>query len=91
MKIKNLKLIDGTFDASEAFRVLSGVLNSKISYHQLEDFSNHIRFNGEISNSKNRIAELQNSQKELIDLMEYAKLEGKKILIKSDIVIEILD
>lgn len=91
MKDKNIKLIDGTFEPVEAIRVLSGVLNSKINFHKLEDFSNHIRFDGAISNSKKRIDELQKSQQELFILMEYAKNNGKKIYIKSDIRIELLD
>lgn len=91
MKEKKVKLIDGTFESNEAIRVVSGVINSKINFHKLDDFSNHIRFEGSISNSKTRIEQLQQSQQELIDLIEYAKLNNKKIKIKSDIHIELLD
>ena len=88
---RNLKLIDGTFEPNDALRVLSGVLNSKINFHKLEDFSNHIRFDGAISNSKHRIDELQHTQKELIELMELAKSNGKKISIQSTITIKFID
>ncbi len=91
MEDKKIKLIDGVFEPNEALRVLSGVLNSKINYHKLEDFSNHIRFDGAISNSKKRINELQNSHQELIELMEFAKINNKKIAVKSEIIIELLD
>ena len=91
MEDKKIKLIDGVFEPNEALRVLSGVLNSKINYHKLEDFSNLIRFDGAISNSKKRINELQNSHQELIELMEFAKINNKKIAVKSEIIIELLD
>lgn len=91
MEYKKIKLIDGIFKPNEAQRVLSGVLNSKINYHKLEDFSNHIRFDSAVSNSKKRIDELQNAQQELIDLMEFAKINNKIIAVKSEIIIQLLD
>lgn len=91
MEDKKIKLIDGVFEPDEALRVLSGVINSKINYHKLEDFSNHIRFDSAISNSKKRIDELQKVQHELKELMEFAKINDKKIIVKSDILIELLD
>ena len=40
---------------------------------------------------KKRIDKLQNAQQELIDSMEFAKIKSKKIVVKSDIIIELLD
>lgn len=86
-----IQLIAGTFEPNDATRILSGVLNSKINFHKLDDFSNHVRFDGAISSSKKRVDELQNAQQEVLNLVEYAKQNGKKIKIKSDIIIELLD
>jgi hypothetical protein len=46
------KLIEG-FYLRRSGNVLTTLINSKIDYHNLEDFSSHIRFNNDISNSKN--------------------------------------
>ncbi len=91
MENKKIRLIDGVFEPNEALRVLSGVINSKINYHKLEDFSNHIRFDGAILNSKKRIDELQGAQEELLDLIEFAKNNNKKIAVKSEIIIQLLE
>ena len=67
------------------------MLNSKINYHKLEDFSNHVRFDSALLHSKKRINELQNAQSDLATLIDFAKQNGKKIKIDSTIIIELLD
>lgn len=90
MNNKKIKLIDGIFEPTEAIKVLSGVINSKINFHKLEDFSNHIRFDGSLSNSKKRIDELNQSLQDFIALIAIAKNKNLKISIKSDIIIELV-
>ena len=87
----NYKLIDGIFQPSEAKKVLLDLLNTKISYHKLDDFSNHIRFNTEISNSKNRIEELLKTSNAIKEIIELANQNGKQLKINSEIIIELID
>ena len=89
-KEQNFKLIDGIFEPEDALKVVSAVINSKIKYHQLEDFSNHIRFNEAESHSKKRIVALENGFSELKNIIELSKVEGKKVKLNSQILIELV-
>lgn len=60
------KLIEGVFAPNEAKNLLNSLIDNKISFHSLEDFSNQIRFNKDTNHSKKRIEEL-NKMKTLID------------------------
>lgn len=60
------KLIEGIFDPNEAKTLLNSLINNKISFHSLEDFSSQIRFNKDANHSKKRIEEL-NKMKGLIE------------------------
>ncbi len=62
------KLIEGIFDPNEAKTLLNSLINNKISFHSLEDFSSQIRFNKDTYHSKKRIEEL-NKMKALIDVV----------------------
>jgi hypothetical protein len=62
------KLIEGVFDPNEAKTLLNSLINNKISFHSLEDFSSQIRFNKDTNHSKKRIEEL-NKMKALIEEM----------------------
>lgn len=46
------KLIEGIFDPNEAKTLLNSLINNKISFHSLEDFSSQIRFNKDTYHSK---------------------------------------
>jgi hypothetical protein len=83
------KLIDGTFSAEDAERVLTTLLNYKIDYHNREDFSNHIRFNKDIEHSKKRIQELTETKGQIKILIQNSKSEDIKFVIKSNISIEL--
>lgn len=83
------KLIDGTFTAEDADRILTTLLNYKIDYHNREDFSNHIRFNKDIEHSKKRIQELTETKEQIKNLIQDSKSEDIKFVIKSNISIEL--
>jgi hypothetical protein len=59
------QLIDGEFTPAGATKVLFPLINDKIKYHTLENFSNEIRFEKDSSNSKKRIIELGQVQEEI--------------------------
>lgn len=83
------KLIDGVFSAEEAINILTALFNYKIDYHSREDFSNHVRFNKDISHSKNRILELSEAKKAMRKMIENSKSSNEKLIINSIITIRL--
>lgn len=81
-------LINSTFTPIDANNILSEFIKSKINYHKLDDFSQHIRFNRDSQHSKNRIEELKAAQQELKEIVEKAKSMGLNLSIKSTVHIE---
>ena len=84
----NIKLIDSVFTPSEAEKVLLSLINNKINYHNLEDFSNHIRFNNTLSHSKKRVQELNEAKDEIDKIVELAKANGVNLTVNSFIEIK---
>ncbi|WP_326936385.1 hypothetical protein [Flavobacterium sp. PL11] len=84
---KEYKLIDGIFSNEEAGNILTALFNYKIDYHNREDFSNHIRFNKDISNSKQRIQELIDAKNAIKVMLEKSKMDPSNLVIKSTITI----
>lgn len=79
------KLIDGVFTPEEAGKVLTALINSKINHHNLEDFSNHIRFNNDLSHSKKRVVELNEAKEKIKNLLEVAEANGLNLVVNSTI------
>jgi hypothetical protein len=77
------KLIDGQFNADDALHVLISLFNSKINYHQLESFSNHIRHGSDLSVSENRVQSLRNSIEGIKEVIKLAETNGKQLKIES--------
>lgn len=78
-----IQLIDGEFLPSEALKILMSLINSKINYHQLESFSNQIRFDGSISHSQKRIESLTQSSEIIQSIIKEASNKGKQLKIES--------
>ncbi|RAR70035.1 hypothetical protein [Flavobacterium aciduliphilum] len=87
---QNIKLIDGVFKPNEAKEIIISLLNSKINFHNLEDFSNQIRFNIKHENSKQRIIELQNAKEELSSLIQWAESHEYELQIQGTIEINLV-
>jgi hypothetical protein len=73
------KLVEGQYTTVEAQKILLGLINSKINFHQLEHFSNEIRFNENNNHSKIRIELLTNAAKNITDLilLHFKRMEFK--------------
>lgn len=63
------KLVEGQYTPLEAKKILLGLINSKINFHQLENFSNEIRFSENSAHSKIRIELLTNASENITDLI----------------------
>ena len=84
------KLVNGKFSAEEAQKIIMLLINSKIDFHNLFSFSNHIRFNNDVNASKKRIEELTAAKDEMIELIKKGGQEGFNFRIKSSISIELI-
>jgi len=82
---QNFKLIEGIFHPLEAQKLLMEMINTKINFHNLDAFSNHIRFNTSISNSKSRVNELNETAEKIKSLIQYAQANNLELEIKSNI------
>lgn len=82
------KLIEGQFAPSEAGKVLFSLINSKINYHNLEIFSNQIRFDEENPHSKIRIKTLSDASEYIKELIKEGSLQDMEL--KIDGVIQIV-
>ena len=82
---QEFKLIEGVFQPDEAQKLLMEMINTKINFHNLDAFSNHIRFNTSMSNSKLRVHELNETAEKIKILIEYAYKNNLKLEINSNI------
>ena len=85
---KEFKLIDGVFTASDASSLLSNLINEKIRYHKLDDFSNHIRNDRDAQHSKERIAALDETKADLKAWFDLIKHNAPNLIVKSTVTIE---
>ena len=83
------KFIEGDFTAEEAKTLLMALITNKVNFHNLNSFSDYVRFNESAEKSKKRISELTGTREEILKLIDTAEKSGKKLNIKSVINIEL--
>ena len=81
-KEHQFKLVEGQFSPSEAGKVLFSLINSKVNYHNLEIFSNQIRFNTENQHSKIRQETLLEASAYIKELIKEAALNDMDLQIE---------
>jgi hypothetical protein len=64
------KLISGEFNTEEAREVLLNLIDSKIKFHTLKNFSAEERFGRKDPSSTKRLAELKELRAEIVRLLE---------------------
>jgi len=84
----NFKLIDGAFELPDAAEVLRTLLRTKINHHKTQRFSLEERFGTDHLNSENRIKQLKESLAQLEAFLAQPGLDGKKLVINSEVAIE---
>lgn len=90
--IQKINLIDGVFTASEASDIIDSVLKVKINFHKLNRLSITEGNNKEECAFDNgKIDELINEQQIAKEFFSKARLNGKKLKMRSIIQIEIED
>lgn len=86
--INEYKLIDGIFSVQEAREILLDMINKKIQFHHLKNFSSEERFGKPVPTSLKRIKELERDKVELLNKLEIAALGQYNLRIKTSIVLE---
>jgi hypothetical protein len=87
----NYTLIDGTFSAHDATKILLDIINNKINYHHLHVFSIKERFNGDVSHSEKRIKELIKISNSLKKSLADAAKKGLRVEIHCPIEIKLIE
>lgn len=92
MKTKQeIELIAGTYSALDAKEILMNLLSNKIKFHQIKNFSSSERLDKNDDNSLTRISELEESKKQVVELVFDAIKNNQKFTIHSQIKITIHD
>lgn len=84
-----LELIDGTFLPNETMEIINHIIQKKINFHELRNFSETIRFGIDNNNSTQRISTLLSHQNELANYIEKSIGKDQLLDIKATISIEL--
>lgn len=85
----NYCLISGSFSPDAARQVLMSLINHKINFHRLNDWSHRERFGQDNPAAVKRVEELGQAREDIAQLLEEAAAMGLKLRIRSDIEIEL--
>jgi hypothetical protein len=80
---ENVTLIKGVFTPDEAKEVLLTLLNHKINFHRMKNFSSEERFGKADPVSTKRLSELYESRRQVLSLLADASDSGHKLEIDS--------
>ena len=86
MKVKQtIKFIEGKFSPEDAKEVLVSLINNKINFHSMKDFSSQERFGKPSEGAQKRIKELKVSGEKIILLIQQAVDNNTNLRIQSSI------
>lgn len=88
-KTETIEFIKGTFTPDEARELLLQLLNDKINFHNLKNWSSSERFGKPDAYSEQRLEYLKESQKKVKTLFSNSNSEKQNITIHSSIEIKI--
>ncbi len=88
MNNKEIKLIDGVYNAEEAAEILFTVVNDKIKYHNIQINSCKERNTDGIEHSQNRLVQLAVAKEKISNLIKEARELGADLQISGDIKVE---
>ncbi|MEO6818774.1 MAG: hypothetical protein ABI266_02400 [Ginsengibacter sp.] len=86
---KTVDLVKGIFTPEEAKLILSGLINHKINFHYMKNFSSRERLGVPVDGSQKRISDLTKSRGEIFEIIEKAVEQKCQIKIDSTISISI--
>lgn len=83
-------LINGDFLPGDALEILSNLINGKIKFHNLKNFSSQVRFEKDDDYSKRRMKELSRDLHSITELISQCNEQGKTLKIQSSISIKVI-
>lgn len=83
----NLTLVKGQYSAEEAKEILMDLFHSKISFHEVKNFSSNERFGKNHDHSIKRMSELRESIEVFSKLIALAEKDNKTFTIESTVTI----
>ena len=86
---ESVDLIKGTFTPQEAREILLQLLDSKINFHNMKNWSTRERFGITNADSEQRLKHLKDSRKTVETLIAKSIAEEKSLMISSSIEISI--
>lgn len=89
-KTPDYSLIDGTFAAADASKILLEIINNKINYHNRHIHSITERFGGNTSLSEKRIKKLLKTGKALRKVFASAEKKGMNVQVYCPIEIKLI-
>jgi hemerythrin superfamily protein len=90
-KIEKLILIEGEFSFNEAREILTSMFNSKINFHNIQNWSSQERYGKDDETAQKKIPLLKNEIEKLEEIILEAKANNKKLVINSEIYISLKD
>ena len=87
-KKKEFKLIEGEFTPADAKEVLMSLYSSKLSFHQMKDFSSIERFGKKDETAIKRIPDLKESMAVIAAIIQEADKKEKKLILSATVNIE---
>ncbi|MEN9336434.1 MAG: hypothetical protein RLZZ500_1421 [Bacteroidota bacterium] len=85
MEEKKITLIEGSFQAEEAFELLTKLMNYKIQFHQQDEFSKSIRNVEQTQHSQQRIVALDAALSEVQHFLKASPSNDSNYKIFSEI------
>ena len=86
---KKLQLIEGEFSFNEAKEILTSMFNSKINFHNIQNWSSQERYGKDDETAQKKIPLLKNEIEKLEEIILEAKANNKKLVINSEITISL--
>lgn len=96
-KTKNMQtlekhpIIRGEFKPSDAKLILLNILNNKIKFHEMRNFSSIERYGIVDENVESSINRLKYIQSSIEKIIHEAEIEGKNLSINAELNIQIID
>jgi len=90
-KNETLTIIDENFTSDEAKDVIMNLFSSKLNYHQIKNWSSQEKFGTNDEIAQEKIPALKNEMKRFEEILLEAKANNKKLVISSEINIELLE
>ena len=83
--METIQLIKGKFTPEEAKEILLNLVNSKIRFHELRNFSSVVCSNKPDTASEKRIAELKEAREQIKACIQQAKEDNSHLMLEGTI------